>query len=66
MRPPKVTTITTTEVDRFNLDTDEIEEILESHFREKGWEVSFDWNLGQWVDLDVTRTKTVTTHNPTG
>lgn len=53
--------ITTTEVERFTLDTDEIEDILHAHFSEKGWEIDFDWNVGQWVSLDVKRTKESTT-----
>jgi hypothetical protein len=53
--------VTTTETERFTLDTDEIEEILHSHFSKKGWDVDFDWNVGQWVSLDVKRSKSKTT-----
>lgn len=52
--------ITTTETERETLETDHIEAILLKHFARKGWTVKFDWQVGQWVSLDVERTRTQT------
>jgi hypothetical protein len=50
--------ITTTVTETEDLDTDDIEEILSRHFKREGWDVKYDWRVGQWVHLKVKRTKT--------
>lgn len=39
----------------FNLTSDDIEELLRTHphFKFKGSNIQFNWNIGQWVSLTV-------------
>lgn len=39
--------------------TEEIEQLLRSRFEKGGWEVDFDWNIGQWATMIVKRKKEV-------
>lgn len=52
--------VETTEIEEHNLTTDEIEDILFTHFYKKGYNIQFDWNVGQWVNLDVKISKVST------
>lgn len=52
--------VETTEIEEHNLTTDEIEDILFTHFYKKGYNIRFDWNVGQWVNLDVKISKVST------
>jgi len=50
MEVKKSTTIETTE--RYEFSTDDIEELIKAKYNFAG-DVRFDWNIGQWVSLNV-------------
>ena len=50
MEVKKSTTIETTE--RYEFSTDDIEELIKDKYKFAG-DVRFDWNIGQWVSLNV-------------
>ena len=50
-------TIITKEEERETLDTDDIEAILIKHLGRAGWKVDFNWQVGQWVTLEVKRSR---------
>lgn len=44
----------------YNLETEDIEEIIQKHLNLKADSIQFDWCIGQWVRLSI-RTKTTKT-----
>jgi hypothetical protein len=44
----------------YNLETEDIEEIIQKHLKLKDNSINFEWHVGQWVRLTV-RTKTTKT-----
>lgn len=48
-----------TEYQEIHVETEEIERLLRSKFEKGGWEVNFDWNIGQWATMIVRRKREV-------